>query len=95
MSKKKPPKTTGYKWLELSFIAFNGTHYGDRTDPKSFVESYIRYKTYKKDIEAVKLANSFYQTLLILAESLLKNSGGPSVPMSKKAIKFHNEQKLL
>lgn len=94
MSREKP-KTEGYIWLEHSFTAFNGSGYGDRDTPTAFVESYIQYKQWKKDTNAVKLANSFYTPLLTLAEYLIENSDGAGREVSPKNLKKFNKFKDL
>lgn len=96
MSSKKQPKTQGYIWLEYSFVAFNGSGYGDRTTPEDFVESYIRYNQWKKRDKAVKLANEYYTPLLVLAESLISNgkeiTHTPSKRQWEKYMRFQVEQ---
>lgn len=90
MSKKRQPKTEGYTWLEHSFTAFNGSGYGDRSSPEGFVDSYVDYKLWKKQSQAVELAKQYYQPLLMLAEHLIDNSAPGRTP----SIKGYNKFKL-
>lgn len=70
MAKKKQPKTSGYQWVEFSVIAFNGSGYADRLSAEKFLQSYIDYKRWKNQPEAVKLAYDFSEPLLVLCEHL-------------------------
>ncbi len=66
------PKTTGLRWLELSIVSFNGSGYANRDSAEAYLESYIKYKQWKRKPEAVKLAEQYYHSVLPLAEHLLE-----------------------
>lgn len=97
MSKHKPPKTEGYTWLEFSFIAFNGSGYANRNSANDFVDSYINYKKWKNQNDAVKLATEYYKILLTLAQDLIDNSyvtKKPSIKNWDKYQYFINDNRL-
>ena len=83
---KKQPKTTGFEWLEHSFTAFNGSGYADRTNPRTFVDSYIAYSKFRKRPQGAELAEKYYEILLTLAERLIENSAGASKVTSDKGL---------
>lgn len=92
----KQPKTSGYKWVEYSLTAFNGSGYADRESGETFLDSYIDYNNWKHRPEAVRLANQFYQPLLVLAEQLLPSE--VRKPSNKNWAKFQasrNKTQLL
>lgn len=77
MSKKKRnPKTTGSEWLYHSLMAFNGSGYADREDAKDYLDSYRAYKLFRKEAEAVKLLDEYYDDMLPDIEKLLKKTDG-------------------
>lgn len=56
VTKKRKPKTSGLEFLHHSVMSFNGTRYADHLSPEQFFDSYVNYKSRKKDMEAVQLA---------------------------------------
>lgn len=52
---KRSPKTTGLEWLYHSMTAFNGSGYADKVTPENYIASYVAYKKWKKQLEAVVL----------------------------------------
>ena len=97
MSKRK---TSGLEWLELSMASFNGSGYADKYDAQSYVDSYIAFKTMKRDNYALGIIEKFPTAPMGFAVELVHaNEAGhrPSEKQMKKFRKFYdyNEHKIL
>lgn len=97
MSKHKPPKTTGLEWLVHSLLAFNGSGYADMNSAEDFIDSYIAYKTVKKQSDAVLLANQYRLEVLPTITDLLATTYGASRQPNKKILykMYHQPEHLL
>lgn len=87
MSKRKP-KTFGTEWLYLSMASFNGSGYADKTSPKAYYQSYITYKSWKKDKKAVQLAKLHEIEALYFSDKLCQAAEAGHVPSEKAKKKF-------
>lgn len=83
---KRQPKTEGLEWLIHSLMAFNGSGYADMYDADSFIDSYIAYKTIKKKLEAVRLAQMYRDTVFPTIQELLDKTLGASRQPSQKML---------
>lgn len=86
----KQPKTAGLEWLYLSMASFNGSGYADKSDPSTYVKSYIAYKRMKKKKDAVELVQANYDAALMYAERLVKAAEAGHTPSEKSYTKFMN-----
>jgi hypothetical protein len=84
----KKPKTTGLEWLALSLASFNGSGYGDRSDPGSFVDSYMAYKQMKNKPQQAQLAYDNFDLAMSIATGLLEGNGPGMVPSDRGWSKF-------
>lgn len=85
----KRPKTSGLEWLQHSITAFNGSGYASRESGEAFMETYMRYKTWRNQPDAVELAKDYYNAVLPLAQYLVENSEVDRVPSQKNLEKFN------
>lgn len=85
---KRSPKTTGTEWLFHSMAAFNGSGYADKSSPDSFYQSYVMYKAWKNQPEAVNLARRFQVEAMYFAEQLYKAAEPGHTPSEKAMNSF-------
>lgn len=79
----KTPKTSGLEWLYHSMASFNGTGYADRTNGKTFLQSYRLYKRLKNKTEAFELTNIYASEALEFAEHLSQGKEPSHQPSGK------------
>ena len=94
---KRKSTTTGLEWLNLSMSSFNGSGYADKSTPETYVASYIGYKTWRKETDAVNLILDNKDYALYLGEHLCfaRDAGHyPSQRNLNKFAKFYNPNNL-
>lgn len=85
MSKRK---TTGLEWLELSMASFNGSGYADKYDANSYIESYIAFKTMKRETYALEVIEKFPTAPMGYAVELVHANDAGHTPSEKNLNKF-------
>lgn len=84
----KQAKTNGLEWLYLSMASFNGSGYAIKHTPQTYLDSYIAYKKWKKQHQAVELAQREHESALYYAEKLYTAAPAGHTPSEKNRIKF-------
>lgn len=80
--------TSGLEWLELSMASFNGSGYADKYDANSYVESYIAYKTMRKDTYALSVIEEFPSAPFGFAVELVHAGPAGHTPSQKGFQRF-------
>jgi len=86
---KRCPKTNGIDWLCLSLASFNGSGYADKTTPETYIASYLAFKKWKKELEAISLVNEYMEYSLEQAERLCMARDPSHTPNDKKKAEFN------
>lgn len=84
----KQAKTVGLEWLYLSMASFNGSGYAIKHTPQTYLDSYIAYKKWKKQYQAVELAQEERETAYTYAEKLYLAAPAGHTPSDKNRAKF-------
>ena len=87
---RRTPKTTGLEWLYHSMTAFNGSGYADKSSAEDYYSSYICYKAWRKDEQAVKLVRQYQIEAMTIAEKMLQANDAGRQPNQKSLDKFNN-----
>ena len=85
---KRTPKTKGSEWLYLSIASFNGSGYADKSSPEAYVKSYMLFKAWKKQKEAVSLVKSMGIEAQTFAERLVEAHDAGHQPSDKNRVAF-------
>jgi len=85
---KRIPKTSGTEWLYLSMASFNGSGYADKSSPENYYESYLHYKAWRREKDAVRAAKQFKAEGLAFAEHLVKAREAGHIPSEKRLKSF-------
>jgi hypothetical protein len=84
----KQAKTNGLEWLYLSMASFNGSGYAIKHTPQTYLDSYIAYKKWKKQHQAVELAQDEHETAYMYAEKLRRAAPAGHTPSDKNQARF-------
>ena len=84
----KQAKTNGLEWLYLSMASFNGSGYAIKHTPQTYLDSYIAYKKWKKQHQAVELTLNELETAYMYAQKLHTASPAGHIPTEKNRVKF-------
>lgn len=85
---KKNPKTNGTEWLYLSMASFNGSGYAAKTSAEEYVASYLFYKAWRKEKEAVELLKKHPVEAMVYAEKLIHAKEPTHTPNLTQYAKF-------